>query len=395
MEFNVHAEIHGAADDNYGKVADAFAENFAVHDELGAAVVVYVDGAKVVDLWGGIADQRTGRSWVHDTPAVVFSVTKGVLAICAYRLEGQGRLDLDAPVVRYWPEFGAHGKSGITVRMLLSHRAGLSALDGTISREEALSWAPVIRAIERQAPLWEPGSGYSYHTMTYGWLIGEVIRRITGLTPGAFLQAEICDPLGLDFWIGAPPSVIERAAHLEPPLSDPDPELAAAILDWLADEPHAERAATTSGAYAFPVEDGEVTFNASDIQRAEVPGANGIGTADGLAGMYSACVADVDGARLMSPAQADDALVPRSSGRQVFGPPDRGERWGTGFSLDCAPMQLLGPRSFGHGGAGGEMAFADAQHRVGFAYINNRMGGIGDPRATLLTSALRSSLGDG
>jgi CubicO group peptidase (beta-lactamase class C family) len=389
----VRAEIHGAADAHYGKVADAFAENFTRHDELGAALVVYVGGRKVVDLWGGVADQRARRAWTQDTPAVVFSVTKGVLAICAYRLEGQGRLDLDAPIVRYWPEFGAHGKSEITVRMLLSHRAGLSALDGRITRAEALSWDPVIRAIERQTPLWEPGSGYTYHTMTYGWLVGELIRRITGLTPGAFLRTEICGPMGLDFWIGAPPSAIERAAWLEPPLSDPDPELAAVILDWLANEPHADRAGTTSGAYAFPIEDGEVTFNAPDIQRAEIPGANGMGTADSLARMYSACVADVGGLRLMSPRQVEDALIVRSSGRQVFGPPDRGERWGTGFSLDCPPMPLLGPRSFGHGGAGGEMAFADAEDKVGFAYINNRMGGIGDPRATLLIAALRSSLG--
>jgi CubicO group peptidase (beta-lactamase class C family) len=390
---NVRAEIHGAADHGYSNVARAFADNFARHDELGAAVVIYVDGKKVVDLWGGIADQRAGRPWTLDTPAVVFSVTKGVLAICAYRLQGQGRLDLDAPVARYWPEFGAGGKSDITVRMLLTHQAGLSALDGDLTREEALSWDPVIRAIERQRPLWPPGSGYSYHTMTYGWLIGEVIRRITGSTPGAFLRTEICGPMGLDFWIGAPPSVIERAARLEPPLSDPDPELAAVILDWLAGEPHADRAGTASGAYAFPIKDGEVTFNAPDIQRAEVPGANGLGTADSLARMYGACVAEVDGVRLMSRAQVEDALVVRSAGRQVFGPPDRGERWGTGFTLDCAPMPLLGPRSFGHGGAGGDMAFGDAEHKVGFAYINNRMGGIGDPRATLLITALRSRPG--
>ena len=393
MEFNVRAEMHGAAEDGYGKVADAFAENFTRHDELGAALVVYVGGRKVVDLWGGIADRRSQRPWAEDTPAVVFSVTKGVLAICAYQLEGQGRLDFDAPVVHYWPEFGAHGKADITVRMLLSHQAGLSALDGQLSRTEALNWEPVIRAIERQAPLWDPRSGHDYHTMTYGWLIGEVIRRITGLTPGAFLRAELCGPMGLDFWIGAPPSAIERAAWLEPPLSDPDPELATVILDWLAGEPHADRAGTTSGAFAFPVEDGEVTFNAPDIQRAEVLGANGIGTADSLARMYSACVVARDGIRLMSPERVEDALVVRASGRQVFGPPDRGERWGTGFSLDSPPaMPLLGPGSFGHGGAGGELAFADDTSKVGFGYINNRMGGIGDPRATLLIAALRSCL---
>lgn len=389
----MRAEIHGAADDGFSAVADAFAANFAQHDELGAAVVVYVEGRKVVDLWGGIADQRRGRPWAADTPAIVFSVTKGVLAICAYRLVGQGRLALDEPVAAYWPEFGAHGKGNITVRMLLSHQAGLSALDADLSRADALAWEPVIRAIERQAPLWPPGLGHSYHTMTYGWLIGEVIRRITGMSPGSFVQAELAGPLGLEFWIGAPASVIERAAWLEPPLSDPDPELAADVLAWLASEPHAERAATISGAFGFPIKDGVVTFNDPDIQQAEIPAANGIGTADSLARMYSACVWETCGELLMSPDDVNDALVLRSSGRQVFGPPDRGERWGTGFSLDSPPaMPLLGPRSFGHGGAGGELAFADDTYHVGFGYTNNRMGGIGDPRATLLVAAIRSCL---
>lgn len=386
--------INGTAEPEYRRVAEVFAENFEHHDELGAAVVVYVGGRRVVNLWGGVADQRTDRRWIEDTPAVVFSVTKGVLAICVYWLEGQGLLDLDAPVASYWPAFGARGKDGITLRMLLTHQAGLSALDGELSRADALSWEPVIRAIERQEPLWEPGSGFSYHTMTYGWLIGEVIRRITGMSPGAFLQAEICRPIGADFWIGASADAIERAAWLEPPFSDPDPGLAARMLEWAAGEPHADRAATASGAYAFPVADGEVTFNAPDIQAAEVPGANGMGTADGLARIYSACVADAHGRRLMSPAQLKDALVVRSEGRQVFGPPDRGERWGTGFELHSDPYPLLGLSSFGHGGAGGQLAFADEADQVGFAYMNNRMGGAGDPRAALLVRALRASLHD-
>lgn len=387
------AEIHGDAGHGYGPVADAFARNFAMHGELGAAVVVYVGGQKVVDLWGGIADLRTGRPWLSKTPAVFFSVTKGVLAICAYRLVAQGRLDLDAPVGRYWPEFAGHGKAETTVRMLLGHRAGLPALDRSLSYDEVLAWEPVIAAIEDQEPLWPPGMAYSYHTLTYGWLIGEVMRRVSGKSPGALLRAELADPMGLDLWIGAPDEVIGRAAWLEPPLGDVDPVRGAAIAAWSAKEPVAERAGTMGGAFGFPLADGQVSFNDPAIQRAEIPGANGMGTAAGLAHLYAACVSEVGTDRIMTPALIDDALVAQSSGQQVFGPADYGERWGTGFALDSPPAQaLLGPRSFGHGGAGGELAFADDTFGVGFGYINNRMGGIGDPRATLLTAALRSCL---
>lgn len=388
-------EINGGAEDGFGPVADAFAANFTNSRELGAAVVLYAEGRKVVDLWGGVADQRNGRPWVKDTPAIVFSVTKGVLAICAYQLVRQGRLDLDAPVARYWPEFAAHGKAAITVRMLLSHRAGLVALDRDLSFNEVLAWDPVIRAIEEQAPLWGPGTAYSYHTITYGWLVGEVIRRISRMGPGEFLRTELAGHLGLELWIGAPESVIERAAWLEPPMSDPDPVLGAVIADWFANEPVADRAGSMGGAFGFPLTDGQVTFNDPAIQRAEIPGANGIGTADSLARLYAACVSDVGGRRVTTSLQIDDALVVQSFGQQVFGPPDRGERWGTGFALDSPPAQpLLGPRSFGHGGAGGELAFGDDTYQVGFGYINNRMGGIGDARATLLTAAVRSCLRD-
>ena len=387
------AEINGDAEQGFGEVADAFARNFAGHGELGAAVVVYVGGRKVVDLWGGLADLRTGRPWLATTPAVIFSVTKGVLAILAYRLVAQGRLDLDAPVGRYWPAFAGNGKAETTVRMLLGHRAGLPALDRALSYEDVLAWEPVIAAIEDQEPLWPPGTAYSYHTLTYGWLIGEVMRRVSGKSPGALLRAELADAMGLDLWIGAPDDVIGRAAWLEPPLGDVDPVRGASIAAWLATAPVAERAGTMGGAFGFPLADGKVSFNDPAIQRAEIPGANGMGTAEGLAHLYAACVSDVGTGRIMSPALVDDALVVRSSGQQVFGPADYGERWGTGFALDSPPAQpLLGPRSFGHGGAGGELAFADDTFGVGFGYINNRMGGIGDPRATLLTAALRSCL---
>ncbi|MGV9776997.1 serine hydrolase domain-containing protein, partial [Streptosporangium sp. NPDC003464] len=204
----------GWADEGFGAVADAFSRNFAEHGELGAAVTVYVDGRKVVDLWGGIADERSGRPWEEDTVVPVFSCAKGVVSVCAHLLAQEGRLDLDAPVSRYWPEFAQRGKETITPRMVLGHRAGLPVLDRTPSFEEIVEWTPVVRAIEEQEPLWEPGAAHEYHGHVFGFLIGEVIRRITGLTPGAYFRGAVGDGLGLRTWIGLPQEETGRLARL-------------------------------------------------------------------------------------------------------------------------------------------------------------------------------------
>lgn len=381
--------IKGGASEGFGPVVDVFAAGFRERGEVGAALCVYVRGEPVVDLWGGVADRRTGRAWDATTPAIVFSCTKGVLAVVAYLLVQDGRLDLDAPVVRYWPGFGQQGKSEIPVRWLLSHRAGLSALDRSFRRDEVLAWDPVIQAIEEQAPLWPPGSAHSYHTITYGWLVGEVIRRASGESVGALVRHRLAEPLGLRLWVGLPPGEREHVAWLLAPLSDTDLELAREIREADA-QPERVRAATMGGAFAFPAHGDHVTFNDVDIQAAEVPGANGISDARSLARLYAACVHPVDGLRLMTPASVEDALVERSSGRPWSGGPDWGSRWGTGFAIASPPgSPLLGPRSFGHGGAGGELGFADDEHGVGFGYINNQMGGIPDDRAHLLVEAVR------
>jgi CubicO group peptidase (beta-lactamase class C family) len=380
-------EIHGDADDGYGHVADVFADNFTTRGEVGAAVALYAGGRKVVDLWGGLADPRSGRPWTADTPAVAFSCTKGIIAICAYLLVQQGRLDLDAPVVRYWPEFGQRGKADIPVRWLLAHRAGLPALDRDLSLDEVLAWQPVIKAIEHQAPLWPPGTGYSYHAMTYGWLAGEVIRRITGSTPGEFFRHTLAAPLGLRTWIGLPAAEQSSVAwSLAPPPDDQaDPA-----------DPVVERAATMSGAFPFPADDdGWVSFNDPRIQTGEIPGAGVVSTARGLARLYAACVSDVDGPRLLSPESVDDATMVRSQGQQVFGPPDSGRRWGTGFMIHSPPVRpMLGERSFGHDGAGGHFAFGDDTHQIGFGYVVNQLGNdAADDRASRLSAAVRSCLG--
>ncbi|MFG3556976.1 serine hydrolase domain-containing protein [Micromonospora sp. NPDC047557] len=377
-------QIHGDVDERYGRVADAFRDNFTSRGEVGAAVALYVRGRKVVDLYGGLADTRTGRPWTAHTPAVVFSCTKGILAICAYLLAQQGRLDLDAPVTRYWPEFGQHGKADIPVRWLFTHQAGLPALDRPLTLDEVLAWGPVVAAIEAQTPLWQPGTAHSYHSMTYGWLVGELIHRVTGQLPGAYFHDTFARPLGLRTWLGLPASERDTVAWDLAPPPDADPFV----------DPVAERGITMGGAFAFPADaDGLVSFNDPDIQAAGIPGAGAVSTADGLARLYAACVSDLRGGPLLTGASVDDAVVVRSQGQQRHGPPDTGQRWGTGFLLHSPPARpLLGERSFGHDGAGGNLAFADAHHEVGFGYVVNQMYSAGDERANRLTAAVRSCL---
>ncbi|MFD0274713.1 serine hydrolase domain-containing protein [Kitasatospora sp. NPDC127111] len=377
--------LHGWADERFGAVADAFARNHADFPELGSAVTVFADGRKVAELWGGVADERTGRAWQQDTLVPVFSCAKGLVAVCAHLLAQQGRLDLDAPVSRYWPEFAQHGKEAVTCRMVLGHRAGIPALDAVLGFEEIAAWTPVVRAIEAQRLLWEPGTTYEYHGHVLGFLVGEVIRRITGLTPGAFFRREIGGPLGLDAWIGLPGTELGRLARLAEaegrrPMPGPEHLLT--------------RIVTMNGALAFPGLEEPHGWNDPDLHAIELPGAGAVASATGLAGVYAAAVTGVDGGeRLLSPATVTDAVRELSSGAGFLGF-DMGARWGSGVLLDSPSFRpLLGARSFGNDGAGGQFAFGDDEFGVGFAYVANRMIGHGDARANRLIDAVRTSLG--
>lgn len=386
--------IRGFATPRYRAVVEAFVANFETGHDVGAACAVGADRELVVDLWGGIADTRAGRPWTRRTAALMFSCTKGVLAICTYLLVERGRLELDAPIAAYWPAFAAKGKGAITLRQALSHRAGLPALDRDLSLAEVLAWDPIIRAIEDQRPLFSPEAGHFYHAMTFGWIVGEVIRRVTGQTPGRFFRLELAEPLGLRTWIGLPESEREDIAWTEPPLPDDDSEIARAAARIIETDPVVSRSFTLGQAFAFPAANGTVTFNEPAIQAAEIPGANGLSSAESLARLYAACVSGDAGQRLLTEASIQDALRVQASGPPLSGLPDDGARWGTGFQLSSPPTQpMLSPASFGHAGAGGQLAFADANHRVGFAYLTNQMGGYGDRRARQLTEALRATIG--
>lgn len=365
--------VEGFVDGRFRRVKEAFGENFAARGELGAAVTVIIDGRVVADLWGGTADHRTGRPWRQDTMSLVFSATKGATALCAHVLASRGDLDLDLPVARYWPEFAAAGKEQITVRMLLNHRAGLPAIDERLPPEALFEWETMTRALAAQAPHWVPGSEHGYHAMTFGWLVGEVVRRVSGRSVARFFRDEIGDPLGLDFWIGLPESLEERVARVRmAPFSPQATSLMSAMMN---------RDSLTSKAFLNPR--GMLTpgqANSRAIHAAELPAANGIATARAVARMYAplACGGRLDGVELV------DATTLERMGRLESQGPDRilllPTRFASGFmkSVDNRPESsvMMGPNSasFGHAGAGGSIGLADPTARVAIGYVMNQLG---------------------
>jgi len=382
--------IEGEVAAGFGAVREAFAENFSNLGDLGAAVCVYQDGRPVVDLWGGIADEDTGRPWTRDTLQLVYSATKGATATAAHLLAQRGELDLDAPVADYWPEFAAHGKAEIPVRWLLSHRAGLVALDQPVPLEQALAWHPMVAALAAQRPAWTPGTAFGYHGRTWGWLVGEVIRRVSGRTPGRFFADEIAAPLGLDFFIGLPEQERARVSrmrdqqpavdHSDVPLESIPEEFRAAAAAWSDPNSLSNR--------AFAVTDpAGIDFDAPEVQAAELPASNGIGTARALARMYAALIGEVDGVRLLTPRSLASATAEQSSGLDlVMMTPSR---FASGYMLPTDATPLTGPAAFGHPGRGGSLAFADPERGIAFAYVMNTIvGGPGDNRAAALVRAV-------
>lgn len=385
--------VQGWAEDGWGPVADAFARNFTDHNERGAAVALYLDGRPMVDLWGG-------EDWEQDSVAAVFSVGKGAVALCANMLAEQGVLDLDAPVVDYWPEFGAEGKDDVPVRWLLTHQVGLPYVDQPLTLADVCAWDPLVHALEAQKPVWEPGTHYAYHAVTYGHLVGEVVRRATGRTVGALFAEAVAEPLGLSAWFGIPPEVEHRVSNLSPipPAPPPaDPAMAAVLARFTGPDSVLGRAATLDGAFppGFVTADGG-GLNDMRALRAEIPGVNMVADARSLARMYAACLGEVDGVRLLRPETVAAASAPQTAGTPIFGMPpgtDQTLRFGLGFAVSAPASPLLGS-SFGHSGASGSLAFADTEARVAFAYVPNAMEGVvpTDPRSAGLLAAVADCL---
>jgi CubicO group peptidase (beta-lactamase class C family) len=372
-------------------VRATFEKNFADGLEVGAAFTAYHHGSMVVDLWGGSANAVTRRPWERASMAVVFSTTKGATAICAHMLTSEGVLDLDAPVVEYWPEFAQAGKEQLTVEQLLSHRAGLAWVDEAPTLEEALAWEPMIRALERQGPAWEPGSAHGYHAITYGYLVGEVVRRITGRSLGTYFRDEVAAPLDLDFWIGLPEQHERRVAPLVGGLfggEAEDDETRASMTGVFGRDSMLVKALTAGGAFT-----GDGIFNSRAVHAAEIPAAGGISDARSVARMYAACIGEVDGIRLLDPERVRDASTQRTQGPDLV-LMNLDLQFGLGFMVPSSIVQLGGPHSFGHFGAGGSAGWADPDAELAFGYVMNRMdiGLAGDRRCYSLMNACYDAL---
>jgi CubicO group peptidase (beta-lactamase class C family) len=372
------AEILGEFDERFRGVADALARNLDEGVDVGASVAVVLDGEVVVDIWGGKKDLGGREAWDRDTIVNVFSTTKTMTALCALILADRRELDLHAPVARYWPEFAQAGKDGIEVRELLGHTSGLSGWEEPLALEELADWDRCTSLLAAQEPWWEPGTASGYHAVTQGYLVGEVIRRITGLSLGQFFKVTVADPLGADFHIGLPPEADARVAPLIPP---PPADLSELGLPELA-----VRTLTN------PPITGEVTAE-EWWRRAEIPAANGHGNARSVAAIQSivACGGEARGTRLLSDAGLAAIFQEQSNGRDlVLNVP---LRFGMGFGLASETMPM-GPRSCAWGGYGGSLVFNDLDARVTVAYVMNRMeaGFIGDPRGASVVMATAGAL---
>ncbi|HEB89655.1 MAG TPA: class A beta-lactamase-related serine hydrolase [Deltaproteobacteria bacterium] len=380
--------IHGHCAPRFENVRKVFAERFESGAETGAAIAFTLNGEPVVDLWGGYYAPEAPdgseamaeeREWERDTIVNTYSTTKGMTAICAHRLVEQGLLDLDAPVARYWPEFAAAGKEDIPVRWLLSHQSGLPAIRKPMPPEALFDWTAMCEALAAQEPWWEPGTRHGYHPVTFGHLVGEVVRRAGGRSVGQMFREDIALPLEADFHIGLDPEQDGRVSRLigsiAPPRSGAEgsgPQLKGPMADFFRDMN--DPTTMVGAAFNNPRMSPE-TVHSREWRAAEIPAANGHGTARALARIYGAlaCGGEVDGIRILEPDSIERARAEQVSGPDATlgGLP---MRYGLGFMLRSDFMPLSpGPNSFGHPGAGGSVGMADPDAHVGFGYVMNKM----------------------
>ena len=392
----------GACDPRFEAVREAFERNFDERDEVGAAVCVTLDGETVVDLWGGSADPATGRAWERDTIGVIWSCTKGATALCAHMLVTRGELGLDVPVASYWPEFAKNGKDAITVRMLLAHQAGLAAFSEPIPENGYCDWELIVSRLAEQAPLWAPGTRHGYHALTYGHLVGELVRRITGRSLGRFFREEVAEPLDLDLWIGLPEAHEPRVAPTIPaPFPEPGDVIPTFYRVAMTDPGSVGAQVLMNSGLVFAP--GWIDTRAAHA--AELPAFGGVGNARALAGMYRvlALGGTADGVQLVDRGElaAMGAVASASSVDATMLVPTR---WALGFvkSADNSAREpgdrdgvVLSEEAFGHVGMGGSIGFADPGAGMSFGYTMNRQGmAVGlDDRAQSLVDATYAALG--
>jgi CubicO group peptidase (beta-lactamase class C family) len=383
----------GFANEKFTNIKTTFDQILDSSKDSGAALAIWHEGELVVDLWGGIANQNNGKTWGEETAAVIFSCTKGLMSLAIAQLFERNLLSYDDLVVKYWPEYGSASKSKTTIRDLVSHRAGLPYFAENIELQEVLNWDLMVSKLEQEEPLWEPGNTYAYHAITHGWLAGEIIRRITGLMPGKYLEQEIASMVGATTWLGLAEELESKVAfsYSRTDLKDFFEDL---IKQSTPEGNFLIRSLTLGSAFPVNLVGENVGFNSRAVHEAQIPGAGGISTARGLAKIWSATVCETDGVRLLSDETVKEVTAVQSEGKPFTDLKPPYSRFGMGFQLDSEARRYLTNASFGHDGAGGQCAFADPKHKIGFTFITTEMGGgvIEDDRATRLIEQLRLSL---
>jgi CubicO group peptidase (beta-lactamase class C family) len=374
-------------------VRDAFSENFVLGKEVGAAVAAWVDGELVVNLWGGVADEAGARPWQQDTLSTVLSGTKGLTSTCVHQLAERGELDLNAPVARYWPEFAQAGKQDITLAMVMSHRSGVIGPRQRMDWTQVTDWDLVCERLAAAEPWWEPGTAQGYHMTTFGFILGEVFRRVTSGTVGQYLRTEIAEPLGAELFIGTPRTEQHRCAdrvakpHVRDLLADANaPEYPTSLAE------HPKAGLAISMGFAA---DDEVSSHDLDLWRElEFPGTNAQVSALGLATFYNALAQE----KLLSRDQMDLLRVCQGglATDLVLGPRVADHGWGLGYMLNQRCVNGPNPSIFGHGGLGGSFGFVDLENRIGYAYVMNHFDSTkanADPRSVVMSNEIYRVLG--
>ncbi|MGK2882251.1 MAG: serine hydrolase domain-containing protein [Mycobacterium sp.] len=385
--------IEGLCAPGFERVRDAFEQNFAERNEIGAAVAAWVEGELVVNLWGGSADLATTKPWREETLVSVFSGSKGLISTCVHLLAERSELDLYEPIATYWPEFGQNGKQNITLAMVMAHRSGVIGPNARLTASQTQDWDGVCAELAAATPWWEPGTAQGYHMVTFGFILGEVVRRVTGRTIGQYLRTEIAEPIGIDVHVGLPVSEHHRCAEMinKPHIRD---VLAAGEAPGhpatLAEHPMAG----LSVAMGF-VPDDEVGSETIDVWRTmEFPATNAHVSALGLATFYNAMAQE----KLLTRDRMELCRV--SQGGYdidvVLGPRVADHGWGLGYMLNQRGVAGPNPKTFGHGGSGGSFAFVDLEHRIGYAYVMNYFDATkanADPRSVTLSDEIYAAIG--